>query len=98
MKNLLLSLIVVSGLVVSCQDENMNGSNLNPNEITTQDRSFANNASIINNSEIQLGKLALIKAENPEIREYAKMMVDEHTTAQSNLHEIAFGAGILTPD
>lgn len=97
MKNFLLSLLIVSGLIVSCKDDDTS-SNMNPNEITTQDRSFAKDASMINNSEIQLGKLALVKAENPEIREYAQMMVDDHITAQSDLRAIAFTTGILAPD
>jgi putative membrane protein len=42
-----------------------------------------------NNFEIQAGQLAQQKAQSDEIKQFAKMMVDDHTQAQQQLQQIA---------
>ena len=58
---------------------------------------FVEKAAISNMAEIQLGQLAQQKAQNPEVKQFAQTMVDEHTKAQSELQQAASAAGISVP-
>ena len=40
-------------------------------------------------AEVELGKLALKNSQNPEIKKFAQMMVDDHGKANSELKELA---------
>jgi putative membrane protein len=50
-----------------------------------------------NMAEIELGKLAEQRAENPQVKQFARMMVDEHTKALNELKEIASRDKIQMP-
>jgi putative membrane protein len=52
-------------------------------------REFVQKAAIGNMAEVQLGKLALQKAQSAEVKKFAQMMVDEHTKALSELRQAA---------
>lgn len=58
---------------------------------------FVEKAAISNMAEIQLGQLAQQKAQNPEVKQFAQMMVDEHTKAQTELQQAASAAGVAVP-
>ena len=47
--------------------------------------------------EVQLGTLALTKAASPEVKQFAQMMVDEHTKANNELKSIAQQKNITLP-
>lgn len=69
-----------------------------PEVVSEQDRAFVINASFSNRAEIELGELASERATNESVRAFAEMMVEDHTTAQNQLEEIASDLNIATPD
>lgn len=48
--------------------------------------------------EVQLGTLALTKATSPQVKQFAQMMVDDHTKANNELKALASQKGISLPD
>ena len=47
--------------------------------------------------EVELGNLALQKAKSQQVKDFGKMMVDDHTKANNNLKEIASKKNIDVP-
>lgn len=58
---------------------------------------FVVQAALSNMAEIQLGHVATLKAQRPEIKKLAQTMIDEHVATQKGLAEAAYGAGIKWP-
>jgi putative membrane protein len=58
-------------------------------EAQSDTEKFIEKAAIANMAEIQLGQLAETRAQSPEVKEFAKMMVDEHTKALEELKKAA---------
>jgi putative membrane protein len=54
----------------------------------SKDQKCAMKLADVNNFEIQAGRLALQKSQSDEIKQFAKMMVDDHTRAQQQLQQI----------
>jgi predicted outer membrane protein len=61
------------------------------------DSSFVSQAALANMAEIQLGHLAVKKAENADVKKFAQMMIEDHVKAQQDLADAASGAGIQWP-
>ena len=59
--------------------------------------SFAKQAMLANKAEVKVGELALQKAQNPEVKEFAQMMVREHTNGLNTLKEAVKGQGVEEP-
>jgi putative membrane protein len=57
------------------------------------DQDFLKKAVIANLAEIELGRLAAQKAQNPEVKQFAQMMVDGHTKALDELKQLAQRSG-----
>jgi putative membrane protein len=51
-----------------------------------------------NMAEIQTGKLALEKSQNPQVKTFAQMMIDDHTAALTQLQSLAQRKGAKIPD
>ena len=47
-----------------------------------------------NIAEIETGRLALEKSQNPQVRKFAQQMIDDHTTAQQQLQTLAQSKGV----
>lgn len=92
MKNLLaLGGLAVTMLFASCtKDEN-------DDNISGQDKAFVRDITLSNRSEIALANLALSKATDASVRNYAQMMITDHTMAETQLNEIANNIGIERP-
>jgi len=60
----------------------------------SKDQKCAAKIADVNNFEIQAGRLAQQKAQSDEIKQFAKMMVDDHTQAQQQLQQIAQRKGM----
>lgn len=58
---------------------------------------FVVQAALANMAEIQLGHVATLKAQRPEVKKFAQMAIDDHVTTQKHLAEAAYGAGIKWP-
>jgi putative membrane protein len=66
--------------------------------IDNNTKDFANKAATGGMAEVELGKLAEQKATSPKIKEFAKMMVTDHTLANNNFKTIAASKSIELPD
>ena len=61
------------------------------------DEEFANKAAIGGMAEVALGKLALTKTSNADIKKFAQMMVDDHGKANDELKQVAQKKNISLP-
>jgi len=60
-------------------------------------KEFALNAAIANKFEVIESQLALLQTSNPKIKEFAQLMIKEHTAALEELQAVARTAGIELP-
>lgn len=58
---------------------------------------FVKKAATAGMAEVELGKVALEKSQDPEVRSFAQRMVTDHTKANTELASIAKGKGIEAP-
>lgn len=61
------------------------------------DSKFATQAAVGGMAEVEMGKLALQKGTNAQVKEFATMMVNDHGKANSELMEIAAAKNITLP-
>jgi putative membrane protein len=67
-------------------------------EYNSTDREFVMKASMANTAEIDAGSLASTKATDGGIQDFGEMMVSDHTTAKSQLKDIADDLRLPAPD
>jgi putative membrane protein len=56
---------------------------------SNSEQDFVTKAAQGNSAEIELGKIAAAKSKNPNVKQFAQMMVKDHTTALNELQELA---------
>ena len=56
---------------------------------TSSDQDFVTKAAQGNSAEVELGKIVAAKSKNPNVKQFAQMMVKDHTTALNELQELA---------
>jgi len=61
------------------------------------DAKFTTSAAVGGMAEVELGKLALQKSNNPQVKEFATMMVNDHGKANTELMDIAATKNITLP-
>ncbi|HEY0742011.1 MAG TPA: DUF4142 domain-containing protein [Chryseosolibacter sp.] len=61
----------------------------NKRSLATTDKTFVQDAARSNLTEIEFGALAATKGNTEMVREFGQHMVDEHTTAQNELRDLA---------
>ncbi len=61
------------------------------------DQSFLDKASEANVSEVRLGRLALKKSDNPQVKRFAHRMIRDHRKAEKQLRRDTKGAGTEMP-
>ena len=74
-----------------------NSTTSNPSQVTEDDTKFAVMAADAGMAEVELGKLALSKSSNADVKQYAQMMVDDHTAANNKLMAISSSKQITLP-
>ena len=62
------------------------------------DNKFAKEAALGGMTEVELGKVAVQKSTNPDVKQFAQKMIDDHTKANDQLKEAAGKANIQIPD
>jgi putative membrane protein len=67
-------------------------------QTTPEDKVFVEEALKGGMAEVQLGQLALQKAKNPDIKQFAQRMVDDHTKMGDQMKQVAQQAGVKIPD
>lgn len=65
--------------------------------LTEEDREMIKDLAEANIAEIDTGRLALSKTQNPRVREYAQKMIDDHGSAQQELQQMAQAKGMTLP-
>jgi len=63
----------------------------------TSDKKFAMDAAMGGMAEVQLGKLAAEKATNPDVKQFAQRMVDDHGKANDEFKTVASKESIDLP-
>ncbi len=64
---------------------------------SNSDKDFVKDIATANIAEVELGRMALDKAVNPDVKKFAQMMVDDHTKANEELTTIASKDNIAIP-
>lgn len=83
--------ISVAGLVLAIN-------HARADELPRHDKSFINSAAEAGNAEVKASKLALEKTTNPDVKDFATLMIDEHTTVGDNLKKLAASKDVQVPD
>lgn len=65
--------------------------------LSSEDRDMIEDLAEANLAEIETGRLALSKSQNPRVREFAQKMIDDHSTAQQELQQMAQAKGMTLP-
>jgi putative membrane protein len=65
---------------------------------TNPDQDFINNAAKGNRAEVQLGQMVAAKTKDPNVKQFAQMMVKDHTDAMNKLQQVAQSKNITLPD
>ena len=68
-----------------------------PSSLTSQEKSFLDEAAKANNSEIRAGLLAEDEASNPEVKVFGRLMVFDHTELANELSAVAHRFGVSMP-
>jgi len=100
----------LAGCLAFAQDQTTPKQNPNPERSTakttgennramnqTNNKKFVMDAAMGGMAEVELGKLAVEKATNPDVKEFAQRMVDDHGKANDELKTVASKEGIDLP-
>lgn len=68
-----------------------------PNKVSRRDKGFVHDMAIANMVEIELGKLAPERSTDDEVKKFAQLMIDDHTTSLNALKAIAGQYNIPVP-
>lgn len=100
MKQSLFALLVLGLLSVGCTGTNKAATPdtaVQPNSAassaspsgSSSDQDFVTKAAQGNSAEVELGKIVADKSKNPSVKQFAQMMVKDHSTALNELQELA---------
>jgi putative membrane protein len=79
------------GLVMAIQQARAEG-------LPHKDKAFLEHAAEAGNAEVEASKLALEKTANPDVKTFATLMIDEHTTVGDRLKKLATTKNLKVPD
>jgi putative membrane protein len=65
--------------------------------VSRGDKDFINDLTIAGMAEVELGKLAVEKAANADVKKFGQQMIDDHTAAGDKLKRLASQHGIPVP-
>jgi len=89
-----------SNMTTNMNSNSMNSnmmSNVNSNSTAVVQDNFWTTAAQGGMAEVELGKLAASKATNPEVKQFAQMMVTDHTKANTELKTLAAKKSVTLP-
>jgi len=99
MKQSLFVLLVLGLISVGCASNNKaatSDTTAQPNSgaaasspSTSSDQDFVTKAAQGNSAEVELGKIVAAKSKDPNVKQFAQMMVKDHTAALNELQELA---------
>lgn len=73
------------------------GTEMTPGSLNSTDRSFATKAAQGNMTEAEMGNLAKQRGSTQQVKDYGKMLVDDHTKANNDLKQIVAKQGLTLP-
>jgi putative membrane protein len=79
-------------------DPQMNGMQTAAGQPSPVDRMFVGKAMQGSMAEVQLGQLTLQKSNNPQVKEFAQRMIDDHTKLNEQMKPVAQQLGVTVPD
>lgn len=95
----LAGLVAVSSIAMKAQDTNSQRLDTGTSKMMkSADTAFAMKAAQGGAGEVQLGKLAAQKANNPDVKAFGQQMVDDHTKANNNLMSVAQAENMTLPN
>lgn len=65
--------------------------------VTSKDKSFMTKAAEAGHAEIAASKVALEKSSNPAVKDFAQKMIDQHTTVNDELKQLASSKDVTLP-
>jgi putative membrane protein len=80
------------------EENNSQMSPRTPGALPMKDPEFVKKAAQSGLAQVELGQLATQKAANPEVKQFAQRMVDDHTKANNQLKQIAQQQQLKVPD
>ena len=97
-----LSLALAAALTVGCRSDKSAANNpagdagavgtsgaARDNDVSMGDKNFVKDAAIASMAEIEVGRMALERGSDPNVKKFAQMMIDDHTKASNTLKTIA---------
>lgn len=91
LKLLGLTAISIAGLALAINHQ------ARADDLPRADKSFINSAAEAGNAELKASKIALEKTKNPDVKDFATLMVDEHTTVGDKLKKLAASKNLEAP-
>jgi putative membrane protein len=79
-------------------DPQMNGMQTAAGQPSSVDKMFVSKAMQGSLAEVQLGQLTLQKSNNPQVKEFAQRMIDDHTKLNEQMKPVAQQLGVTVPD
>lgn len=73
------------------------GETIGTSGATSDDRQFVERAAMGGHAEVELGRLAAERAQSQEVKQFAEMMVREHSKANDELKQAASRANVAVP-
>ena len=99
MKQSLLALLILGLISVGCTSTDKaatpdtaaqpNSGTTASSPSTSSDQDFVTKAAQGNSAEVELGKIVAAKSKNPSVKQFAQMMVKDHSAALNELQELA---------
>lgn len=69
----------------------------NRTEVSRGDQDFVHDVAIAGSAEVELGKMAVERAANAQVKKFGQMMIDDHTKAGESLKAVASQYNIAVP-
>ena len=103
MKSVALLLIVLALSSFACTVNNRDAADdatvgTSGNVVSADDRDFVEFMAHANLAEVELGRLAMERGANPQVKQFADMMVTDHSKGGESLRQVAMEHAIPTPD
>lgn len=97
-----LAIVCATVLMVACNMENRRTESNEPGAVGTAgvsagDRDWVEDSMSAGRTEVELGNMAATRASNAEVKQFAEMMVRDHTKAGDELKQIAQRHSIAAP-
>ena len=77
--------------------QDMHHDQMSATMLSSDDKEFVMKAAEGGNAEVELGQLAVSKASNADVKQFAQRMVDDHGKANTELMQLAQNKGITLP-